>query len=122
LNQNRLFESLLFEGSCDKSIFTDFIISSFKKMPYDSFLILDNARIHNVFTYPIILEIMKTKNIKVIFLPPYSPDFNPIEKAWGWIKNKIRKVISVFESLGISFLDVIVDAFNAYSKQSKFNC
>ena len=26
----------------------------------------------------------------VLWLPPYSPDFNPIEKTWAWIK-RLRK-------------------------------
>lgn len=24
-------------------------------------------------------------------LPPYSPDMNPIEKCWGWMKRIIRR-------------------------------
>lgn len=30
--------------------------------------------------------------IKVIFLPAYSPDFNPIEKMWSKIKSVLRKL------------------------------
>jgi hypothetical protein len=26
----------------------------------------------------------------LMFLPPYSPDFNPIEPVWSWIKNTVR--------------------------------
>ena len=29
---------------------------------------------------------------RVIFLPPYSPDFNPIEKMWSKIKSILRKI------------------------------
>ncbi len=28
----------------------------------------------------------------IIFLPPYSPEFNPIENIWAKVKNYLRKV------------------------------
>lgn len=28
----------------------------------------------------------------VLFLPPYSPDFNPIEMAWSKMKTMLRKL------------------------------
>ncbi|MCC5831430.1 MAG: transposase, partial [Chlamydiales bacterium] len=34
------------------------------------------------------------------FLPPYSPDLNPIEKFWAWFKKKVRSVINHFKTLG----------------------
>jgi len=30
---------------------------------------------------------------KLVFLPPYSPDLNPIEKWWHKIKTAIRKIM-----------------------------
>ncbi len=32
-------------------------------------------------------------------LPPYSPDLNPIEKCWGWLKRKIRRGRKYYESI-----------------------
>jgi transposase len=29
----------------------------------------------------------------VIFLPPYSPDLNKIEKYWAWLKGRLRKIL-----------------------------
>ena len=26
------------------------------------------------------------KNVKIIKLPPYSPELNPIEQVWGWLR------------------------------------
>ncbi len=29
---------------------------------------------------------------QLIYLPPYSPDFNPIEKLWSKVKNTLRSI------------------------------
>ena len=29
----------------------------------------------------------------LIFLPPYSPQLNPIEKFWSWLKRYLRKIL-----------------------------
>lgn len=36
---------------------------------------------------------MQAAGIKLIYLPPYSPDLNPIEHYWHKIKNSIRKLM-----------------------------
>jgi transposase len=35
-------------------------------------------------------EELRNRNIHPIFWPPYSPDLNPIEKIWDWIKDYIQ--------------------------------
>ena len=37
-------------------------------------------------------------NIKIIYLPPYSPELNPVERFWEYLKDKILKN-RVYESL-----------------------
>jgi len=41
----------------------------------NSILIMDNASIHKSFK---VQEILTTYGVMVIYLPPYSPDFNPV--------------------------------------------
>lgn len=36
------------------------------------------------------LELITQAGASAVFLPPYSPDFNPIEKMWSKIKNSLR--------------------------------
>lgn len=52
-----------------------------------SVLVLDNARIHQG-------EELRAKveaaGCSLLYLPPYSPDFNPIELLWSWLKNAVR--------------------------------
>ena len=34
-----------------------------------------------------------------LFLPPHSPELNPIEKFWAWLKRFLRKILSSATSL-----------------------
>ncbi|CDM92867.1 transposase [Limnospira indica PCC 8005] len=36
---------------------------------------------------------------RLLYLPPYSPDLNKIEKCWSWLKARIRHCIEQFDSL-----------------------
>ena len=36
---------------------------------------------------------------QLLYLPPYSPDLNRIEKCWAWLKSRIRKQLPQSESL-----------------------
>ena len=51
-------------------------------------LILDNVRSHHART---VVAHAKRLNIILVFLPPYSPDLNPIEYIWKDIKRVISK-------------------------------
>ena len=56
-------------------------------------LIIDNAGFHST------KNIHVPKNIKLINLPPYSPELNPAEKIWGFLKLKYKN--KVFGSLDV---------------------
>ena len=53
-----------------------------------SVIIMDNARIHHDAE---LIETIEALGCKVIFLPPYSPDYNPIETAFSTIKLWIKR-------------------------------
>ena len=58
-------------------------------LPPGSVLVLDNARIHHGGR---IEEIVTAAGCSILYLPPYSPDFTPIELAWSWIKQFVRRL------------------------------
>ena len=33
----------------------------------------------------------KNLKVKIEWLPPYSPEFNPIELLFGWVKNQLKQ-------------------------------
>jgi transposase len=52
-------------------------------------VLLDNLSTHQLAD---VAELVSTVGARLEFLPPYSPDFNPIEKCWSKIKTYLRKV------------------------------
>ena len=51
-------------------------------------VVMDNMRSHHV---KAVREILEAQGMKVLYLPPYSPDLNPIEKMWPKMKAILRK-------------------------------
>lgn len=44
-------------------------------------------------------QLIRDAGCEVLYLPPYSPDLNRIQKCWSWLKSRIRKQIQQFDSL-----------------------
>lgn len=82
-----LLAPVLFEGSTDSVWFNDWFENHlFKELRPKSTIIMDNAPFHKKKD---IREISGKHGHNVLFLPPYSPDYNPIEQDFANIK-KIR--------------------------------
>jgi len=80
----------VFEGALNGEMFRkyvqEFLASTLK--PGD-IVIMDNLTSHKVGG---IMETIEATGARVMFLPPYSPDFNPIELMWSKIKAILRKL------------------------------
>ena len=50
-------------------------------------VVMDNLRAHKVSG---VREKIEERGARLVYLPPYSPDFNPIEPCWGKIKGGLR--------------------------------
>ena len=64
-----------------------FLKKIWENNPGKKITIIDNLRSHHS---NIVMETALLMNIRLIFLPPYSPDLNPLEFIW----KSIRRVIS----------------------------
>ncbi|MCC8074345.1 MAG: IS630 family transposase [Clostridiales bacterium] len=51
-------------------------------------IVMDNLRSHHVKE---VEELLRQNEIIPLYLPPYSPDLNPIEKMWSKMKSCLRK-------------------------------
>ena len=83
------------------SFFSDNLIKHELIMEKPIAVILDNYSVHHTLFFTILCNIL---NIDLIYLPPYSPKYNPIEQVWRTIKAKIsRKYITTLEQLKSAF-------------------
>ena len=75
----------LIDGSVNRSKFAEFVTNM--PFPRGSTILLDNCRIHKS-----IENVFSDKGYNVLFLPPYSPEFQPVEFAFSKIKCKVRSL------------------------------
>jgi transposase len=58
-------------------------------LPAGSIVVMDNLSAHKVSR---VARLFEQAGITLRFLPPYSPDFNPIEQMWSKIKAILRRI------------------------------
>ena len=90
------------------------ILSPFDGRSPRSVVILDNAAIHHV--DPVVRTILSTGAL-LRFLPPYSPDMNPIELVFGEMKQYLQAYHLLFDT-SLSVQSILYMAFNSISKQN----
>ena len=81
---------MVFSGSLDGELFKtylkEFLVTTLSS---GDIVIMDNLSSHKVEG---VSEIVESVGAKIIYLPPYSPDLNPIEQMWSKIKAYLRKM------------------------------
>ena len=77
-------------------------------------LILDNFRSHRA---EVTRERAEELDVRLVFLPPYSPDLNPIEQVWRGLK---RALSTAFFRTRNGFLSVIEEAYLLLTGKTSF--
>ena len=84
---------------------------SFDGINHTSIMVLDKASFH----HSNIITLLSSAGILTIWLPPYSPDYNPIEEAFSYVKYYLRHHESIVD---VASLPVILTAaFESIEKQ-----
>jgi transposase len=93
---------LTYNGTTDSILFEYWFENCLlKEAKPGSIFILDNATFHRKSMLSALAEL---DGCRVLFLPPYSPELNPIENKWAWLKKKLRKILPDFESFDSALL------------------
>ena len=108
LNLRRIVAPMGYTCNCDaKLVETWFEKMLIPQLSPDDVAVIDNASFHNKTR---LRKLVENANCRLIFLPPYSPDFNPIEHFWAWMKSKVREISHLHETLEIATMAAV----NAY--------
>ena len=82
------FAPLLLDGAVDGDVFTAWLEQMLiPELREDDVLVMDNLPAHRIRAVSGLLE---KSGHRLLYLPPYSPDMNPIEEMWSKIKNFLR--------------------------------
>ena len=96
-NRKRIISPMCFMGTCNTEVFNTWIEQVLlPELKPGQIVILDNATFHKS---PKTKALIESADCKLLFLPPYSPDLNAIEKYWANFKAKIKTIITNFNKL-----------------------
>ena len=81
----------LFDSYINSDIFYAWLVQSLlPKIPPNSVIVMDNASFHK---RDDMIQVIQEYGHTIEFLPPYSPDLNPIEHKWAQAKSLRRKLL-----------------------------
>ena len=104
----RILAPLQYDGTMDSSLFEfRFANQLLPTLEKGCVVVMDNASFH---CKTRLFSVAQEAGITLIFLPPYSPELNPIEHFWAWLKRQLRKILPSCSS----FDDALVDSFQLW--------
>ena len=98
--------SWMFDGPMDGELFLAWVKQGLVPvLKRDDVVILDNLPTHKVAG---VQEAIESAGARLEYLPPYSPDFNPIENMWSKIKQGMKSRVprtahQLFKAVGEAF-------------------
>ena len=113
LTTTGVLASMSIESPTDGDVFLAFVEQVLApRLEPGHVVILDNLSAHKVAG---VRQLIEDRGAQLLYLPPYSPDFNPIEKAWSKLKQQLRGVKArVLEQLE----PALADALSAITAQN----
>jgi transposase len=105
LNRENILAPWHFSGYCNTDVILTWVKNELLPTLKSGLTIIwDNATFHQS---PQIKALIESVGCKLIFLPPYSPDLNPIEHYWAKLKACIRRIktaqMTIPETLALIF-------------------
>lgn len=80
------------------------------KLKPDDIVVMDNLNVHK---NQDAIQAIRAAGARVLFLPPYSPEYNPIEKAWAKLKDLLRRLPTLSRA---AFDSAVASAMKSVSK------
>lgn len=87
----------LFASTINSDVFNAWVVQDLiPKLPKKSVVVMDNATFHK---HPDMQKAITDAGHTLLYLPPYSPDLNPIEHTWAQAKALRRKIGGSIDAL-----------------------
>lgn len=84
-----LFAPMVVDGALNGALFLKYVRQELApQLQSGDILVLDNLQTHKVAG---VEEALWSRGVRVLYLPPYSPDLNPIEQVFSKIKTELRR-------------------------------
>ena len=81
---------MLIEGSTNAEVFLTYLDEVLcPTLQPGRTVVMDNLKVHRA---PAVRDRIEARQCQLVFLPAYSPDFNPIEEAFSKLKTYLRRV------------------------------
>ena len=112
---SQLIDCYVVTGTVDGDVFYKFLQSSllpqlqpFNGQNRNSIVLMDNCSIHHLED---IKQLINSVGALLLFLPPYSPDLNPIEQCFSKVKYFLKSHEAIAQCQNINIELLILAAF-----------
>lgn len=117
ITQQGVLASMTIEDATDGDVFLAYLEQVLgPQLHAGQLVIMDNLRAHKVEG---VRERIEARGARLVYLPPYSPDFNPIEQIWAkvkqWLRSAKARTVEALEQ-------AIADALKAITAKDTAGC
>ncbi len=97
LNGNEIKAPIRFSGTANTKLFLYWVENVLLPvLTKGQTVVMDNCSIHKSLK---VKKLIEKAGCFLLYLPPYSPDFNPIENYWAVMKNHVKKIRHNFDNI-----------------------
>lgn len=90
ISNKKIIDFEIHRSNINGTIFHSFLNNKICNIYKNKYILMDNVRFHKC---KFITDLITNSNNKCLFIPPYSPQFNPIENVFSKIKHNFKKLI-----------------------------
>ena len=102
---DKILAPFQYSGTMDSRLFEFWFVNQLlPSLDKGTVIVMDNASFHSKKR---LFSAAQNAGCRLVFLPPYSPELNPIENFWAWLKQFLRKTLPSYSS----FDDALYTAF-----------
>ena len=119
LGTKGIMAPMIMDGAMDGEMFTAYVQTLLvPQLKPGDIVVMDNLPAHKVAG---VRELIEAAGAHLRYLPPYSPDFNPIEKAIAQIKAYLKKVAARTKPHLDAAIAKAIDRISPQNAQNYFN-